>query len=292
MKRLALVAILSFAGFVNLAFAEDWPFVVKHAFELDGMCRGGGVEDLDAVCALRDKQFLAANKAGWCYGKKGQSGNQMEWHKCGPGSLKDPGAETIPATSTPAPIEFAATLGKLSEPLCGHGYCTQFIIDSADLVARLNASNCGGCKLPLGELYQVSERYSEVESKEAGADKNGSPTVRAKTVYVFCSKTEPQMWEFVHFPLKPGEDGNDHWLHNFIRPANDLVWSEYAFTQMYMAACHNYLEGRNKMPLKAIAHKVGYKENTEEEALGHAEPDLGFASPFEFFNAISVHHGD
>lgn len=92
MKRLSLLAILALAGFVDKASAEDRPYVVQFAFELDGMCRSGGedtVADLDAVCALRDKQFTLANKAGWCYGKKGQSGYQMEWHKCGPRSLRD-----------------------------------------------------------------------------------------------------------------------------------------------------------------------------------------------------------
>jgi len=91
MKQFALLAILSLASFIDTASADDRPYVVQFAFELDGMCRGGGedtVADLDAVCSLRDKQFALANKAGWCYGKRGQSGSQMEWHRCGPRSLR------------------------------------------------------------------------------------------------------------------------------------------------------------------------------------------------------------
>ena len=98
------------------------------------------------------------------------------------------------------------------------------------------------------------------------------------------------MWEYTGFPAKPGEDGNDVWTHNFIRPANDLVWSEYAVTEAYMAACHNYLAGRRNTSTKEIAHKLGYKEMPDDEdaALSKSGPE-GSDSPFDFMNMLGRH---
>ena len=64
--------------------------VVEIARGLNGLCRGltGDTPHLDQICDLRDKAFRAATKMGYCYGKKGQYGAQMEWHRCTKDSLR------------------------------------------------------------------------------------------------------------------------------------------------------------------------------------------------------------
>jgi hypothetical protein len=56
--------------------------------ELNGMCRGwsGDSDHTGQVCALRDKFTATIRKNGYCYGKKGQAGYQMSWHRCTPTS--------------------------------------------------------------------------------------------------------------------------------------------------------------------------------------------------------------
>ena len=53
-------------------------------------CRGGHGDDprTDAACAARETYYAKLRVIGWCYGKRGQLGYQMSWHKCGPDSLK------------------------------------------------------------------------------------------------------------------------------------------------------------------------------------------------------------
>jgi hypothetical protein len=51
---------------------------------LSGMCRGWSGDDkhTDEVCSVRDKMEQALNKMGYCYGKAGQVGAEMRWHRC------------------------------------------------------------------------------------------------------------------------------------------------------------------------------------------------------------------
>jgi hypothetical protein len=51
---------------------------------LNTMCRDwtGDEKHTDEVCAVRDRMGEALNKMGYCYGKEGQVGAEMEWHKC------------------------------------------------------------------------------------------------------------------------------------------------------------------------------------------------------------------
>ena len=58
--------------------------------DLNSMCRGwsGDEKHTDQVCAVRDKMNKALNKMGYCYGKHGQIGADMEWHKCTRNSLR------------------------------------------------------------------------------------------------------------------------------------------------------------------------------------------------------------
>jgi hypothetical protein len=51
---------------------------------LSTMCRAwkGDEKHTDEVCAVRDRMGEALNKMGYCYGKEGQVGAEMDWHKC------------------------------------------------------------------------------------------------------------------------------------------------------------------------------------------------------------------
>ena len=54
---------------------------------LNTICRGGTYEQSIDACEPRDKLVDALNQIGYCYGKEGQEGYQMRWHKCTKGSL-------------------------------------------------------------------------------------------------------------------------------------------------------------------------------------------------------------
>jgi hypothetical protein len=76
------------------AFGRDDPLkaMISAEHDLDVMCRGGSPEEFATVeaCKQRDKLVKALYGNGYCYGKKGQkSGADMQWHKCGPNSLRE-----------------------------------------------------------------------------------------------------------------------------------------------------------------------------------------------------------
>ncbi len=56
---------------------------------LDGICRGSASDNEDMrgySCQARQVVVSALDKLGWCYGKTGQIGADMRWHKCTKGS--------------------------------------------------------------------------------------------------------------------------------------------------------------------------------------------------------------
>jgi hypothetical protein len=56
---------------------------------LDGICRGSSSynEDMRGYSyQARQAVISALDKLGWCYGKSGQIGAEMRWHKCTKGS--------------------------------------------------------------------------------------------------------------------------------------------------------------------------------------------------------------
>jgi hypothetical protein len=65
--------------------------MISAEHDLDVMCRGGSPEEFTTVeaCKRRDKLVNALYGKGYCYGKKGQPGADMQWHKCGPNSLRE-----------------------------------------------------------------------------------------------------------------------------------------------------------------------------------------------------------
>ena len=49
----------------------------------NNLCRGlSDPKVVDVSCNARDVYSRKLREQNWCYGKKGQTGSQMEWHKC------------------------------------------------------------------------------------------------------------------------------------------------------------------------------------------------------------------
>lgn len=57
---------------------------------LNGMCRGWPGDDprTQEVCELRERVGTLLKQTGYCHGRRGQTGAQMGWHRCGPDSLR------------------------------------------------------------------------------------------------------------------------------------------------------------------------------------------------------------
>ncbi len=56
--------------------------------DLNSQCRGGSGDDpkTQRACDRREEVGKQIDQAGWCYGREGQMGYQMQWHACGRGS--------------------------------------------------------------------------------------------------------------------------------------------------------------------------------------------------------------
>jgi hypothetical protein len=80
-------------GWAVPAFGRDDPLkpMIAAEHDLDVMCRGGSPEEFTTVeaCKQRDKLVKALYDKGYCHGKKGQTSADMQWHKCGPNSLRE-----------------------------------------------------------------------------------------------------------------------------------------------------------------------------------------------------------
>lgn len=48
----------------------------------DDECRGGGSEQTEAWCERREQISKILDERGWCYGRAGEFGYEMGWHKC------------------------------------------------------------------------------------------------------------------------------------------------------------------------------------------------------------------
>jgi hypothetical protein len=79
---LAALLLLAVPAFGQAQPATEKLFAVWR--DLNTFCRGWSGDDkhLDEVCKTRDEMDEALRKLGYCYGKKGQSGAEMTWHKC------------------------------------------------------------------------------------------------------------------------------------------------------------------------------------------------------------------
>jgi hypothetical protein len=52
--------------------------------QLNTMCRGWSGDDprTAEVCDVRERMIEVLSTMGYCYGRRGQAGYQMQWHKC------------------------------------------------------------------------------------------------------------------------------------------------------------------------------------------------------------------
>jgi hypothetical protein len=56
----------------------------------NGQCRGGSGDDprTPAACDRRQALGHQLDALNWCYGRRGEYGYQMQWHRCGPTSTR------------------------------------------------------------------------------------------------------------------------------------------------------------------------------------------------------------
>jgi len=94
MKRCALllVALLLWPAVMQAqsGAGRDPATLLKLWHQENERCRGGFGDDPrnDAACAARETYGAKLSAIGWCYGKQGEAGYQMTWHKCGPNSFR------------------------------------------------------------------------------------------------------------------------------------------------------------------------------------------------------------
>ncbi|MGH6762408.1 MAG: hypothetical protein ACRECW_12570 [Phyllobacterium sp.] len=72
--------------------SETVPELITLWNESNSTCRGanGGDVKVAAACLSRSVYGVALNERNWCFGKKDESGAQMEWHACENDSLRFP----------------------------------------------------------------------------------------------------------------------------------------------------------------------------------------------------------
>ncbi|WFT96081.1 hypothetical protein QA633_02885 [Bradyrhizobium barranii] len=84
-----LLPLLALAPASGRMPAKPDPLVLlaRHA---DEQCRGtsGSEEATNLRCSFRDQVFETLEASGYCFGKKGQIGADMAWHRCGPTSIR------------------------------------------------------------------------------------------------------------------------------------------------------------------------------------------------------------
>lgn len=64
--------------------------MIERWHEYNGLCRGGVGSEAETwkACEAREHTSLSLDAAGWCYGRDGEYGYQMEWHRCTRGSIR------------------------------------------------------------------------------------------------------------------------------------------------------------------------------------------------------------
>jgi hypothetical protein len=88
-----LVVVLSIVGCQVTAAQVPASDIIKLEGTLDGLCRGFITSDpqlLDILCSVRNDTARLLNKNAYCYGKDGQIGADMRWHRCATGSRRMP----------------------------------------------------------------------------------------------------------------------------------------------------------------------------------------------------------
>ncbi|TXN40666.1 hypothetical protein FV232_27055 [Methylobacterium sp. WL30] len=88
--RAALVA-FALVGSVTVARATEPTVKQLLAAEAQATrtCQGSADPSRAAEeCSRRDRLFGRLSQLGWCFGMKGQTQGQKEWHPCGPNSVR------------------------------------------------------------------------------------------------------------------------------------------------------------------------------------------------------------
>ena len=100
MGRGLAIALLAFATTSGVAVAESIEIAQADAQTLvnlwhkeNSSCRGSGDEQ---ACERRQNVGAQLDSKGYCRGKEGESGSQMEWHPCGPTSIRATPSSQVP----------------------------------------------------------------------------------------------------------------------------------------------------------------------------------------------------
>lgn len=90
MKRTILAVALIVAAFGSQANAAS-PELLSSYKLLNEQCRGGNPDKPSTLnaCDKRQNVSQALKNAGYCFGKSGQYGGEMWWHRCAAASLRD-----------------------------------------------------------------------------------------------------------------------------------------------------------------------------------------------------------
>jgi hypothetical protein len=74
----------------SLAQDAETKQLLRDESVLNDNCRGGSGDDTQTwqACGARDYVGFMLAQRGYCYGKEGQIGTEMEWHQCTSGSIK------------------------------------------------------------------------------------------------------------------------------------------------------------------------------------------------------------
>lgn len=74
----------------RVARQRDPASLITLSDDANSRCRGGsGGEDATWIaCAERSEIGERLQALNWCYGRQGEAGYQMSWHRCGRGSLR------------------------------------------------------------------------------------------------------------------------------------------------------------------------------------------------------------
>lgn len=70
---------------VGPARADNIKALIEGWIAANEECRGepGGSPRSDAGCSAREAVDAELKVLGWCYGRPGDAGYQMNWHRCG-----------------------------------------------------------------------------------------------------------------------------------------------------------------------------------------------------------------
>ena len=81
----ALIAPASASAELSKADQKDLISVFQ---DVNAVCRGYRNPSTETACQAREKVGRILGRNGLCFGKRGQAGYQMSWHRCGKDSVR------------------------------------------------------------------------------------------------------------------------------------------------------------------------------------------------------------